>query len=123
MGADWRVGVGLISAFTAREVFVSTLAVVMNIGDTQDEDSLQNSLLDTMDQAKKRNGEKLFTVASVIALIVFFMIALQCMSTFAIAAKETGSMQFALIQLISLNLLAYILAVLIYQGLNAMGVA
>jgi ferrous iron transport protein B len=123
MGADWRVGVGLISAFTAREVFVSTLAVVMNIGETQDEDSLQSSLLETMDQAKKSNGEKLFTVASVLALIIFFMIALQCMSTFAITVKETGSMQFAMVQMISLNVLAYVLAVIVYQGLRSLGIS
>lgn len=113
MGVDWRVGVGLISAFAAREVFVSNLAVMFKV--TGDEDTLQDGLLETMRSATFPDGSPIFTLGSVIGLIVFFMIALQCMSTVGIAVKESGSWKFAISQLIVFNLVAYLLAVLIYQ--------
>jgi ferrous iron transport protein B len=120
MGVDWRVGVGLISAFAAREVFVSSLAVTFNITD-DNEDSAQESLLTQMQTAVNSQGEKVFTVASVVGLLIFFMIALQCMSTFAVSAREMGSYKFALAQLVAFNIGAYGLAVAAYQGLKAMG--
>ncbi|MEZ4818442.1 MAG: ferrous iron transporter B [Bdellovibrionota bacterium] len=80
MGGDWRTGTALVAAFTAREVFVSALALVFQIAD-EDEDSLQASLIEKMKTATNAKGDKLFTVASVAGLIVFFMIALQCMTT------------------------------------------
>ncbi|GIL18348.1 MAG: ferrous iron transporter B [Oligoflexia bacterium] len=119
MGLDWRVGIGLMSAFAAREVFVSSMAIVFNVTDTN-EDTQSESLLKVMSEAKKSDGSLLFTTASLVSLIVFFMIALQCMSTFAIAAKESQSFQFALTQLVVLNVVAYILSVLIYRGLSAL---
>jgi ferrous iron transport protein B len=120
MGVDWRVGVGLISAFAAREVFVSSLAVTFNITDENPE-SAQTSLLTQMGTAVNSQGEKIFTVASVAALLIFFMIALQCMSTVAVSAREMGSYKFALAQLVVFNLVAYALAVAVFQGLKAVG--
>jgi ferrous iron transport protein B len=120
MGIDWRVGVGLVSAFAAREVFVSSLAVTFNITDT-DEDSVQKNLLEQMSTAVNSQGEKIFTVASVAGLLIFFMIALQCMSTVAVAAREMGSMKFAISQLVAFNIVAYVLAVGAVQGLKALG--
>lgn len=120
MGVDWRVGVGLISAFAAREVFVSTMAVVFNITDTNEETS-QQSLLAQMKTATDRDGHLVFTPASVVALLIFFMIALQCMATFAVSLREMHSTSFALTQLIAFNLVAYILATGAYQGLSALG--
>lgn len=117
MGADWRVGVGLISAFAAREVFVSTLAIVFNITD-DDEAAQQNSLLENMQTATTSEGRILFTGASVFAIIVFFMIALQCMATVAVSWKESASWKYALAQMTVFNLVAYVLAVLSYQILS-----
>lgn len=117
MGADWRVGVGLVSAFAAREVFVSSLAIIFNV-DSDDESTLQSSLLTSMSSAVNSRGEKIFTFASVMALIVFFTIALQCTSTTAMAAKEMGSWKFAMGQLVALNIFAYFLAVATYQLLS-----
>lgn len=122
MGVDWRVGVGLISAFAAREVFVSSLAVTFNITDT-DEDSQQQSLLAQMGTAVNSAGEKIFTTSSVIGLMIFFMIALQCMSTVAVQVRESGSWKFAIGQLVAFNVVAYVLVVAIVQGLRAMGVS
>lgn len=120
MGVDWRVGVGLISAFAAREVFVSSLAVTFNITDDNAE-SAQQSLLTQMQTAVNSQGEKVFTIASVVGLLIFFMIALQCMSTFAVSAREMGSFKFAVAQLVVFNVGAYALAVAAYQGLKAVG--
>ena len=117
MGVDWRVGVGLIAAFAAREVFVSSLALVFNITNTNDE-TMTSSLIENMQTAIHANGEPVFSIASVIALIIFFMVSLQCVSTTAIIYKESRSLTLALTQLVSLNVLAYVLAVLSYQGLK-----
>lgn len=119
MGSDWRVGVGLISAFAAREVFVSTLAIVFNIESDSDE-GLTTSLLEQMKSATWPDGTPLFNVASVAAMIVFFLIALQCLSTFAMAQREMQSWKFAINQLVALNLVAYILAVITYQALSVL---
>lgn len=121
MGLDWRVGLGMMSAFVAREVFVSSLAVIFNIN-VEDKTSLRNSLLDQMRTATGPDGGPLFTLASVIGLTVFFMIALQCLSTSGVTLREMGSWKFAAVQLIALNLLAYAVAVAAVQGLRAAGI-
>lgn len=121
MGADWRVGVGLLSAFAAREVFVSSLAVMMNITDTEDEEGLQDSLLSSMAEAKNAAGSALFTVPSVLALLFFFVIALQCTTTTSVAYQEMKSARFATLQVIFMNLLAYGVAVVVYQSATAVG--
>lgn len=123
MGVDWRAGIGMLTAFAAREVFVSTLAVMYNISEDTDEETMQTTLLSKMQEATFESGERIFTPATVIGLLIFFMIALQCMTTVATAAKESGSWKFAIIQLVALNLAAYGLAVLAVQGLRAMGIA
>lgn len=119
LGVDWRVGVGLISAFAAREVFVSSLAVIFKITDVEDdEERLQASLLQKMKTATNSKGQPIFGVASVAALLVFFMIALQCISTVGVVYREMGSMKFAVVQVLFMNILAYILAVLTYNLLS-----
>lgn len=121
MGADWRVGVGLISAFVAREVFVSSMAIMFHVSEDSDE-ALKNSLLSAMQGATTSEGKPLFTTASVIGLIVFFIIALQCAATFSISVRESGSLKFALAQLTTFNLGAYFLAVAIVQSLHHLGI-
>jgi ferrous iron transport protein B len=110
MGGDWRVGLGLVSAFAAREVFVSTLAIVMNA----DPESETQSLLERMREATRADGAPLFTVASTAALLVFFMLALQCMSTVGVVYREMGSWKYALGQLVGMNTLAYVLACAVF---------
>ena len=113
MGLDWRVGVALIAAFAAREVFVSALVLVFSLTE-----ATEGSLLETMKSATHADGTLIFTTASVTALIVFFMLSLQCLSTTAIIYKESHSLKLALTQLLGLNILAYIISVLLYQSLN-----
>ena len=122
MGGDWRVGVSLLSAFVAREVFVSTLAVTLKNTQPEEEtdDSFQFSMIKTMKTAKLPNGKPLFSKASILALLIFFMFSLQCLSTTGIVYKETRSWKFAAIQLFSLNLIGYIGAVLTYHLLNSL---
>lgn len=117
MGLDWRAGLGIMSAFVAREVFVSSLAVIFNIAD-EEEDSIQSSLLQSMRSATRSDGTPLFTVASVSGLIIFFMIALQCLSTTGVTLREMKSVKFAVVQLVSMNLIAYVAAVLITKALS-----
>ncbi|MCB0327295.1 MAG: ferrous iron transporter B [Bdellovibrionales bacterium] len=122
MGVDWRVGTGLVSAFAAREIFVSAMALMFHVTE-EDEDQIQSSLLDSMRQAKTSDGKSLFTVSSVIGLIIFFVIALQCMSTVGVARKEFGSWKAPILQLILFNLVAYTLAVVAVQSLRLIGFA
>ncbi|HEX4925787.1 MAG TPA: ferrous iron transporter B [Bdellovibrionales bacterium] len=114
MGGDWRVGLSLIAAFAAREVFVAALALIFNVTDP-DEESMQNSLLTSMKAATGPSGAPLFTPASVLGLIVFFMIALQCLSTVAVARKESGSWKFAALQVVLFTAAAYVVAVAVVQ--------
>ena len=117
MGLDWRVALALIAAFAAREVFVSALVLVFSLTAIGQE-SLTYSLLESMKSAVHLDGSPIFTTASVSALIVFFMLSLQCLSTSAVIYKESGSLKWAALQFLSLNGLAYFVSVAVYQGLN-----
>jgi ferrous iron transport protein B len=121
MGVDWRVGVGLISAFAAREVFVSSLAIVFHV--TGDEDAQSEELLQQMRTAKIAGADQpVFTTASVIGLIVFFFFSLQCMSTVAVVRKEANSSRFAALQLLFYTGLGYLASVATVQALRFAGV-
>jgi ferrous iron transport protein B len=123
MGVDWRVGVGLISAFAAREVFVSSLAIVFNIAD-EDEEGQRAGLLQQMQTAKIDGTDQLvFTPASIIGLIVFFFFSLQCMSTVAVVRKEMNSTRLAALQLLFYTGLGYLAAAATVQGLRLAGIS
>jgi ferrous iron transport protein B len=122
LGWDWRVGVSLISAFAAREVFVSAMAITFSITD-DNEDNMQSSILQSMRDAKIQGTEQpLFTTASVIALIIYFMFAMQCLSTVAVGRKETGSWKIPMMQIFLYTTSAYILAFVVYNGLHLVGI-
>ena len=118
IGLDWRVGVALLAAFVAREVFVSALALLFYVTRQGEEGSLIGSLIEKMQNAVNSEGELIFTFPSVMALIVFFMFSLQCFSTSAVMSKEMGG-KFAFSQFAILNVTAYVMAVLVYQTLSA----
>ena len=123
MGVDWRVGVGLISAFAAREVFVSAMAIVFH-AEGEDADTQAAGLLGQMRTATfPDTGMLIFTPASMIGLIVFFFFSLQCVATVAVVRKETNSWRFAAVQLLFYTGLGYMAAVGIVQGLRWVGVA
>ncbi len=119
MGLDWRGGVGLIAAFAAREVFVSTLAVLYK----SDEEAGDTGLIEKLQNAKNSEGKLIYTPAVMWGLIFFFMIALQCLSTVGVMVKESQSWKLATLQLVVYNAAAYALAVIIVQILRATGVS
>lgn len=122
LGWDWRVGVGLISAFVAREVFVSAMALSLRISDSGDD--LQTSMTASMRHAKIAHSDQpLFTTASTIGLIIFFMIAMQCMSTLAVSRKETGSWKIPIIQQSVYSIAAYLAALAAVTVLRALGIS
>jgi ferrous iron transport protein B len=122
MGVDWRVGVGLISAFAAREVFVSSMAIVFHVNG--DDATRQEGLLEQMRTATfPGTSQRIFTPSSIVGLIVFFFFSLQCFSTVAVVRKETGSSRLAAAQLAFYTGLGYVLAVACVQLLRAFGVA
>ncbi|WP_304130755.1 ferrous iron transport protein B [Ignavibacterium album] len=120
LGMDWRIGVSLIAAFAAREVFVSSLALIFRV---TDDENIQSSLLTAMQNATNQHtGEPLFTTATVIGLIVFFIFALQCISTIAVSRKETGSWRIPVLQLIIFTSTAYLFTLIVVNGLRLVGV-
>ena len=122
LGMDWRIGVSLISAFVAREVFVSSLALIFKV--TGDEETVRSSILSAMRKAKiEGTNQKLFTPATILGLIVFFVFAMQCLSTIAVSRKETGSWRIPLLQIIIFSGIAYIATFVTVNGLRLLGVA
>lgn len=122
MGVDWRVGVGLISAFAAREVFVSSMAIVFHVASTEDEAAQQEGLLKEMRSATFSNtSRQVFTPSSITGLIVFFFLSLQCVSTVTVVQRETST-RFALLQLIFYTSFGYLMATTVVQSLRAFGI-
>jgi ferrous iron transport protein B len=121
MEVDWRVGVGLISAFAAREVFVSTMAIVFHAGDG--EEAEQEGLLQNMREATfAGTSERVFTTSSIIGLMVFFFFSLQCLSTVSVVRSETASWRLAGLQVLFYTTLGYLLSVATVQTLRLFGV-
>ena len=110
LGYDWKIGIALISSFAAREVFVGTLATIYSV-QSNAEETIKNQMASEV----KSDGKPLFNLASGISLMLFYAFAMQCMSTLAIVKKETNSWKWPLIQLFSMSLLAYTIALLTYQ--------
>lgn len=121
LGMDWRIGVSLIAAFAAREVFVSSLALIFRV---TDDENIQSSLLSAMKTATNQStGEPLFTTSTVIGLIVFFIFALQCISTIAVSRKETGGWRIPILQLLIFSLTAYSLTFITVNILHLIGIS
>ncbi|OGH58545.1 MAG: ferrous iron transport protein B [Candidatus Lindowbacteria bacterium RIFCSPLOWO2_12_FULL_62_27] len=121
MGLDWRVGVALICAFAAREVFVGALALVLLV--SSGGDAVEAPLFLAMRQATLPDGTPLFTFASCLGLIVFFVFALQCMSTVAVSRKETAGWRIPALQLVAFTGVAYVSAVAVVQVLRWLGIS
>lgn len=113
LGMDWRLGIGVIGAFAAREVFVSTLGVVFGIGDEADEES--EPLRQQLREARREDGTPLMTPLSGIALMVFFVLACQCMSTIAVVRRESGTWRWPIFMFTYMTVLAYVSALGVYQ--------
>ena len=121
MGVDWRVGVGLISAFAAREVFVSTMAIVFHVN--EDQGSQQAGLLENMRTATfSGNTQRIFTTSTILGLIVFFFFSLQCLSTVSVVRSETNSWRLAGLQLLFYTGIGYLSSSALVGSLRMLGV-
>jgi ferrous iron transport protein B len=114
LGYDWKIGIGLIASFAAREVFVGTMAVVYNVEQSDDEDTKQ--LREAMRSESKADGSPLFTPLVCVGLMVFYVLAMQCISTVAIVRRETNSWHWPIFQIVYMTALAYFGALVVYQG-------
>jgi ferrous iron transport protein B len=109
----------VLTSFLAREVFVSTMSVLL--GGSNDPDLEDRGVLDRIRAATRDDGAPLFTPATSASMLVFFVLAMQCTSTLAVTRQETGSLKWAGIQLAYMSALAYVCALVTYQGLRWTG--
>ena len=119
LGYDWKIGIGLIGSFAAREVFVSTMSIVYNVESDDKEDTAP--LRDTMAAEKRADGTPVFTPLVCLGLMVFYVLAMQCISTVAIVRRETNSWRWPLFQIAYMTGLAWLGAFLVYQGGRLLG--
>jgi ferrous iron transport protein B len=120
LGYDWQLTVGVLTSFLAREVFVSTLSVL--VGDAND-DVHDRGVIDRIKAARRDDGRLVFTPATSVSLLVFFVLAMQCLPTLAVTRRETGNIKWAALQLGYMTSLAYIVAFVAYQSLRAAGLS
>lgn len=112
LGFDWKIGIALITSFAAREVFVGTMATIYSVGSAEDDKTIRQK----MAEEKRRGSEiKLYSPATALSLLVFYVFAMQCMSTLAVTKKETGSWKWPIIQLLYMSAMAYFSSLLIFQ--------
>jgi ferrous iron transport protein B len=119
LGFDWKIGIGVVTSFAARETVVGTLGVVYGVGDEVVDDPAP--LLDRIREAKHPDGSPVFTVATCMSLLVFYVLAMQCLPTQAVTRRETGSWKWAAFQLGYMTALAYTASLITYQTLAALG--
>lgn len=119
LGFDWKIGVALIASFAAREVLVSTLSIIYNVG--KDEDAQSQTLISALHEAKKDDGTPTWTPLTALTLMVFFVLAMQCMSTIAVVRRETNSWRWPIFMICYMTGLAYLAAMLTYQGGKLLG--
>jgi len=115
LGYDWKIGISLISSFAAREVFVGSLSTIYAVHDEREE---KQNLRETMKNEKRADGSPTYTMASGISLMVFYVFAMQCMSTLAVVKRETQSWKWPIIQLIFMGVMAYSLSYLSFLILS-----
>lgn len=113
LGYDWKIGIALITSFAAREVFVGTMATLYSVEESDD-----SSLRAKLNAAVHENGKKVYTLPAALSLMVFYALAMQCMSTLAIVKRETKSWKWPVFQFIYMTALAYGMSLLIYQAFS-----
>ena len=111
LGYDWKMGIGLVASFAAREVFVSTMSIIYTGEEQDDEDSIRGS----MAKETRANGEPAYNVRTCLSLLVFYVFAMQCLSTVAVTRRETNSWKWAILQVVYLTGFAYVAALATYQ--------
>ena len=117
LGYDWQIGIGIVSSFAAREVIVSTLAIVYGVGQDAAEHH-STSLYDSLRRATRTDGTPMFTTATCASLLVFYILAAQCLSTTAVVRRETNSWKWPLFQIAYMTGLAYVCAFIVFQTVS-----
>ncbi len=118
LGFDWKIGVGLIGAFAAREVFVSTMAVVYGL---EGADESSTALRERLRSETRPDGSRLYTPLVCLSLMVFFALSCQCMSTLAVVKRETRSWRWPAFLFAYMTVLAWIASFVVYQGGRLLG--
>ena len=114
LGYDWKIGIALITSFAAREVFVGTMATLYSVNDEEDASTLREK----MAAAVHTDGSKVYTLATGVSLMLFYLLAMQCMSTLAVVKRETNGWKWPMIQLAYMTILAYLISLTAYQILS-----
>jgi ferrous iron transport protein B len=117
LGYDWQLTAGLLTSFLAREVFVSTMAVLAGVGDDE------TRVIQGVRTMKRDDGRPVFTPATAASALVFFVLAMQCLPTLAVTRRETGTVKWAALQLGYMSSVAYIAAFIVFQALTALGMS
>lgn len=115
LGYDWKIGIALITSFAAREVFVSTVATIYSLGSTENASTIKERL---QSEINPETGGPRFTPAVGFSLLVFYTLAMQCMSTLAVVYRETKGWKWPMIQMVYMTVVAYVSALVVYQVLK-----
>ncbi len=114
LGYDWKIGIALLTSFAAREVFVGTISTIYSVGEDENVSTIKEKLM----SEKDANGDPFFTPARSFSLMIFYLFAMQCVSTLAIVRRETKSWTWPLAQLLYMSGLAYVMAFITYQVMS-----
>jgi len=121
LGFDWKMGIGIVSSFAAREVFVSTMSTVYNVGKYDRSESSMSGLSKTLQAQRRPDGTPVYTTLTAVTLMVFYVFALQCVSTVAIVRRETNSWKWPLFQWVYMGILAWVLAWITFHAGHWLG--
>ncbi len=110
LGFDWKIGIALITSFAAREVFVGTMATLYSVDEADDA-----TLKEKMQNATRADGSKVYTLATALSLMMFYVLAMQCMSTLAITKRETRTWKWPIVQFVYMTGLAYFMSFVVYR--------
>ena len=113
LGFDWKIGIALLSSFAAREVFVGTMATIYSIGSAGEDDS--KSISERMKSELRPDGTPMYSTATALSLLIFYVFAMQCMSTLAVVKRETKSWKWPIIQFLFMGVMAYLGSLLVYN--------
>jgi len=120
LGYDWKISIAVLGSFAARETFVSTLATIYSLGevDVEEGEAEQRTVITRLQEEMRPDGTPMFNLATGVSILLFFALAMQCISTFAIVRKETNSWKWAIIQWLFMTGFAYLSALAVYQILS-----
>jgi ferrous iron transport protein B len=122
LGFDWKIGIGLVSSFAAREVFVTAMGTIYNVSEEIEEDKKELAVGEKMQaDVNPRTGKPTFTPLVAVALMVYYVLAMQCMSTVAVVKRETGGWRWPLFQIAYMTALAWLVTFAVYQGGRLLG--